>query len=453
LFRQYLRQLSDGSGAAGIRTERYRLAALSAFTNLFNRMASLAVIGLSVLLTFPYLGAERFGLWATVGSLTTFAALMDLGLGTALINKIATASAVRDPTQLRTLIAAGVGLAVLLGLAATAIMLGLSVVLPWPSIIKVAPATQAELEHAVMLFSILLGLNIMASAIARVFHGLQRSFEPSCAGLAASAISCLLLWYASKAEAGIPTLLAATFGLQSVAPFVLLPILRRRRLLDIRLVAASVRAHWRELLGSGKLFLVLQVGYVLVVTVDPLIIASTLSVADVASYSVAQRIFQLVTIPLAVVNASLWAAYAHAKAMDDTRFVGLTAVASIGYTTLVAGLGSGVILLVSGDLVRLFTSNLLDLPFVLLALFAIWSVADAALGALTVYLNGCSILKPQIVAVALNCAVSIPLKIMLAIHYGIPGVLVGGIASYAIIHGLVYGLAYRRVIFVPILGR
>ena len=69
---RYLRLSAfDSSTEQGRSAERYRMAAWSVVANVLSKGMSLTVIVMSVSLTLPYLGAERFGVWMTISSFVT----------------------------------------------------------------------------------------------------------------------------------------------------------------------------------------------------------------------------------------------------------------------------------------------------------------------------------------------------------------------------------------------
>ena len=65
----------------GRRDERYRVALLSILANVLSRVVGVVLTLLSVSLTLPYLGVERFGIWMTVASFAAMLTFLDLGGG------------------------------------------------------------------------------------------------------------------------------------------------------------------------------------------------------------------------------------------------------------------------------------------------------------------------------------------------------------------------------------
>src|SRR5437879_5520509 len=97
----------DTETAEGRTRERYRLAAWAAAGNFLSTLLGLLAILITVPLTLPYLGEERFGVWMTIASLAATLSFLDLGIGNALINHVASASAANDPPRLRQAISRG----------------------------------------------------------------------------------------------------------------------------------------------------------------------------------------------------------------------------------------------------------------------------------------------------------------------------------------------------------
>ena len=107
---RYLRLRPFPSGDDdGRAAERYRLAALGTVSTAISRLAGFAFIALSVRWTAPVLGRERFGIWATFSGLAAMLSFLDLGIGNALVNRVAHATAQQDARQLSIVVMAGIG--------------------------------------------------------------------------------------------------------------------------------------------------------------------------------------------------------------------------------------------------------------------------------------------------------------------------------------------------------
>jgi O-antigen/teichoic acid export membrane protein len=171
----------DVSTENGRASERYRLAAWAVLANVASKGAAMAVMVLSVSLTIPYLGAQRFGIWMTVASFAGMLTFLGLGVGNALTNHVASRSAQSDVAMLRRAISGGLGLLLMIGCVVGAGLWLLAAWLPWAKLIKVDDALLLlEAQSAAKLFALLFGLNLFTTGIQSVFAGLQRMHKLDC---------------------------------------------------------------------------------------------------------------------------------------------------------------------------------------------------------------------------------------------------------------------------------
>lgn len=433
----------DVATEAGRSEERYRLALWSIVANVLSKSVAMLVMLLSVSWTLPYLGAERFGVWMTIASFVSMLLFLDLGIGNALTNHVADAAAVANSDLLVDRISGGLGLVFIVGVLSSLLLSALVAILPWASIIKVQdPLVQREVSDALFLFAILFGLSLFSNGVHRVFAGLQRSFEGHVAAAIGSLLSILTLWWAAASQAGVATLLLATLGWQSASSLILLCLLVKRRQLRLQGIGAAIRAGKAPLLKTGGLFFILQIGTMVGWGADSLIISSTLGAAQVAIFSVTQRLFQFVTIPLAITNAPLWGAYADARARGDKNFILKTLNKSLLLTGGATLLGSGLLLFVGPELIQHWTLGNLAVPFTLILTMAIWTLCETVGNSFAMMMNGCGIVKPQVIAVSVFVFLALPLKTV-AVHIGLPWMVAATIVSYVLAVPVLYAILFK----------
>jgi O-antigen/teichoic acid export membrane protein len=433
----------DVSTEDGRAAERYRLAAWTILANAASKSAAMAVMLLSVSLTIPYLGAQRFGIWMTIASFAGMLTFLGLGVGNALTNHVASRSARSDAVLLRRAISGGLGLLLMIGLVVGAGLWLLAAWLPWAKLIKVDDALLLlEAQSAAKLFALLFGLNLFTTGIQSVFAGLQRSFEVYLVSALGSLASLGALWWAAQAQAGLSALLAATLGIQSLAILLLLGLLVRRKLFALSEISSAVRQETSGLIRIGGLFFVLQVGTMIGWGADTLIISSALGPAAVAVYSIAQRLFQLVTQPLAMMNSPLWGAYADAHAKGDVAFIRRTFKTSMLLTLGVALSGATILFFRSEWLLHCWTGGKVLVPTLLLGLMALWTVLECCGLAFAMFLNGVQVVRPQVIVVSVFCIFVLPLKIWGIGLLGLVAIPLAAIGVYALTHIYFYGFVF-----------
>lgn len=438
----------DTASEQGRSDERYRLAVLSMAVNVMSRVAAMAVMVLTVSLTLPYLGAERFGVWMTIASLAGMLMFLDLGIGNALTNKVAQVAAQNNPQRLRNTISGGLGFLFVIGCAAGTLLIVLFSILPWQQLIKVDnPLLHAEIRSAAMLFAGLFGLYIFSNGIQRIFTGLQRAYEGHLASTLGSLVTLLALGIAAKQESGIPVLLLITLGIQSVAGLSLLIVLLKRGQFGFPGLLSNIREETPHLLRIGGLFFLLQMGVMVGWGADSLIISSNLGAGQVAVFAVVQRLFQLVSQPMSIMNAPLWGAYADAHAKNDKAFIRKTLESSLKTTLAYTAIAAAVLVFAGEQIVDFWTEDAIRISSGLLAAYACWAILEAAGNALAMFMNGCGIVRQQVVQVVAFSVVSIAVKFFLIRNFGLEAMILGTVVTYAIITSAVYGWFYRETLF------
>ncbi len=177
-----------------------------------------------------------------------------------------------------------------------------------------------------MVFGVLFGFNLVASGLLRVLVGLQRSYEAQLIATAGSIIASVAIQW----KASIGNILCAGFGVQcAVTMIVGLPLLRTKGHMSLKSITSNMRIQRAILFRTGSLFLALQIGTMIGWGSDAFMVATIGGASAVAIFAVAQHLFQFASQPVAVINGSLWAAYADANICLDRRFIQITVIRSL----------------------------------------------------------------------------------------------------------------------------
>ena len=435
----------DVSTELGRSKERYRLASLTVLTNVISRGIALLVMVLMVRLTAPYLGAERFGAWMTIASFIGVLTFLDMGVGNALTNKVANVSSQKSLYEISGVISGGLGFLLIIGIVVSIILSGISAILPWEYIIKVDDEIlYKEIRESTILFSVLFGFYIVTNGIQRIFIGLQRAYEWHISSAAGTLITLLLLFYAVDHELGIPALLMSTMGMQVISGLALLFLLAKRKLLKFNNFIGDIRKESMDLVGIGGLFLILQIGVMIGWGSDSLIISSTLGASEVAVFAIVQKLFLLATQPISMLNAPLWGAYADAHGRGEKQFIKKTLIKTMKITFFFVVATVFFILIINKPLIGLWTSSAIIIPTGLMLAYASWVILDALGNTFAMFLNGCNVVRPQVIAVCALCLVSIPAKFFLINNYGVEAMVFGFSIIYLTIFTILYGYLYKN---------
>jgi len=441
----------DTETEEGRHRERYRRAGLTTLSSMFSRALALAVIFVSMRVALPYLGEARFGVWATISSLTAILMIFDFGIGNSMVSRVAALAAQSEWATLRKLIISGLSVLGLIGILLGAALVSLAAYAPISWLYKgAAPALLEEARGALIVFGVLFGLSIPLQAVHRIYAGLQEGYISHCAMSFTGILSLLALPLMPRLHAGIAGLLLITYGLQIGSGLILMVALHRRFKLALPRFSEFRESKVRDLVASGGLFFVLQVTGVIGWDMDAVLLSAMVGPASAATYSVVQRMFMLVTGPLSMINAPLWGGYADAYARGDFRFIRKTLQHSMSLTFLFATLGVAVLWLLRAPISHLLTKGVLQPPESFILIFGVWTVVAVVGDALAMYLNGLHILKPQIVAAVCFLTVALILKLNLVTHYGLNGIIAATLFGYLSTVAPLFMTVFRKAIFVPL---
>ena len=427
--------------------ERYRLATLSILTNVLSRAIGVVTMLMSVSLTIPYLGIERFGVWMTVASLAGLLTFLDLGVGNALTNRVAHRAAAENVGLLRQTISGGLAFLALIGLGMGLLLCLIAANLPWNMLVKVdQPTLLLEMRLAAMCFALLFGLHIFTNGIQRVFAGMQQAYWGHLATAFGSLLACFGLWFAAASHEEIPVLLTVMLGSQSATSLLLLGLLFVRRQFTFVGIIGFAKLESSHLLRAGGLFFILQIGTMVGWGADSLLIAGTLGATQVAIFSVVQRLFQFATQPLSIINAPLWGAYADAHVRHDKKFIKKTLKKSMLFTLTAATFISMFLLLLHPWLIEKWTHGKIVVPISLATIYAAWVILDACGNAFAMFLNACNIIRQQIITIIILIMISLPIKIISMKYYGTSGMILSYLTIYFIVVLTMYGVRYKEII-------
>jgi O-antigen/teichoic acid export membrane protein len=424
----------DISTAKGRANERHRRVLLSAIASAFAKLISVATALISVPLTLHYLGAERYGLWMTISSLTAFLAFADLGIGNGMLNLIAAAHGRDDRSAIRGFVSSGffalglvsIGLLSLLGLTYQFV--------PWSALFNVHDSlAREEVGPAIAVFLTCFALAIPMTIVQRVQMALQRSFLSSLWQCLASTIGLIGVVVAIRHEASLPWLVFAFVGaplfvsaLNSIFFFVFLqPELSPARSVISQKVAL-------QLMRTGGLFLVLQIVAAVTYASDNLVISQLLGASAVASYAVPERMFSLITMMLSMVLAPLWPAYGEAIARKDIAWVRAILRRSVSMAVIIAFFASFSLVLIGPWLMQLWVGSVVLPTMTLLVLLAFWKTIEAGGNAISVFLNGAHVVRLQVILATLTAVSALSLKLWLIPILGIPGAVLATILAFLV---------------------
>jgi O-antigen/teichoic acid export membrane protein len=413
---------------------RYKRIASAVVSGGAARVLSSSLTLISLPLAVRYLGAERYGVWATVVSVAVWVNLLDLGIAYSLTNVVSQAYARND----RTGAARGLTNALAVTVGAGVLMAGIFLFLwqrvNWIAVFNATPALQHEVRATVLVAAVLMLVGLPLNLASKVFAGYQELHTYNKTVALGSVCSLVGLAVGVWLRVPMPVLFLLSYGcLTAVAAATLLwlviwhkPWLRPR--LDFLDRNSTV-----SLLSTGWSFLLIQAAAIVVFSTDNIIVSHYLGAAEVTPYSITWRVVGLGAVLQALVFPALWPAYAEAEARGDVAWIRRT-FSMVMRATIALNLAWAAVLVVFGRMaIRLWAGPAAVPPRSLLLAMAAWSIIAGFATAESCLLGALNRTRIQAVASVIAAVVNVALSIFLVVRMGSLGVILATIMSYIVV--------------------
>ncbi len=438
----------DTSTPEGRSAERYRRIALSTAVGVAGRLVGIAVTLLTIPLLLSHLGFERFGLWLTLTSIIAILGPLDLGIGNGLTTLISTASGREDRDEIRALVSTGIAISVGLAMLLCVLIAVTFPIIPWAAVVNVgSPIAAAEAGPAVAALAVCFALGIPLGLVSRIHQGFQEGYIASAWMIAGNVLSLALLILALLSGASLPVLVLAIAGGPLIAAALNGAVLFVRHRPWLR--PAMARMHMqraRILLGTGTLFVVLQLSLVVGYQSDNVVIAQIMGAGAVPNYAVPMKVFMVVPILLSFVLTPLWPAYGEALARRDAPWVARTLRRSMLLAVAVNVPVALVLLAFAPAILSFWVGGAIIPSPILLISLAIWAVLNSLNGPLSMLLMGSSAIRLAAVTSVFMAIANITISIVLVSRFGVVGAIIGSIVAQIVFILIPWGVYARRLL-------
>lgn len=362
------------SSSAGTPAARDRALVASIGATLLSRVISALATLVSIGLAARSLTVAEFGVVSVLSALLIYFNFGDFGMGSVVMTRLPPAHARGEIEVVRQIVSSAMSAMVIL--ASTIATVGvLSVwVFPWQAVLGAESLSRSEVRGAVLVFILTGSIGIVGTVGSRVLAALQRAaLIRVCDSIAAAA--SLLAVAACAAFGGQMWLyllalfapLTTSWLIQLGYVMVRYPYLK----LGPRDLDFGVGVRF---LREGVAFAVLSVGWVIAYTLDGIVVASVLGAAQAAVFSIAARLFSLVSGTLTLAGQQMWPAMGDAIARGDYAWVRSRFRHSILTAAAVSTLSSVVLVAIGPTVARLWVGEDLVPPFALFLALGVWTI-------------------------------------------------------------------------------
>ncbi|SFH78244.1 Membrane protein involved in the export of O-antigen and teichoic acid [Pseudomonas guineae] len=389
---------------------------------------------LAMPIMIDYLGAELFGVWATMLTLLTWVMLFDLGIGNGLRNKITESLAKKRPDTAAEYISTAYGLVGLISLMIFLVFLIGNVWLPWQKVFNTTSVPERILSEAVVTLGFFIFLNFWISLVNQVYQGLQKTSVMVFGQFLSNALALIFVFLLSVYTKGTLIFLIWAYGLSlilsnSILTIYLFSVHKEIRPKIILFDFGKVRA----LFSLGMRFFIIQLAVLVIFMSDKILITQLLGPQYVTSYEVIFKLFSVFTVLHAVVLAPLWPAYSDAHAKGDMDWIRKQLKKQIKFASLIFVMAI-LLALVGPLIVKLWIGEDGSAPHSLHMLFAFFIIVSVWNNVFAYFVNAINELSVQLWSAILAGLLNIPLSIFLVkyVGMGVGGVVMATLLSLSI---------------------
>jgi O-antigen/teichoic acid export membrane protein len=380
---------------------------------------------LTIPVTAPYLGAERFGLFMTLSAVPLLMSFSDFGIGNGLLTELAKACGREAREDAAMLVSSAFYMLAAIGLLAAAVAAGLCSWLPWASILHVmSPPAVAEVAPALLVFALCAALNVPLGVVQRAQQGFQEAYITNLWLAAGNLVSLGLLLLFVRLGLGLPWLVGAVAGGPVVtgALNTLVEFGWRRRWLAPRPRLFRKNAA-RQILVTGLMIFSSQAGAAVLLSCPMFLLAHAATVSTVAPFSIIQRVFSVFVIASSMFMTPLWPAYSEAWARGDFRWVRSTFRRSLLVNGLICGLPILLLASIAPWLTGFLSKGTVRASLPLAFAAGLMSFLMSTRHTVSMMVNGCGYLRRTMITFPLAAALAVSYPLwpqVLPGEYGVP---------------------------------
>jgi len=430
-IRYYISLIFGYTQAANHSQRRYTRIIQSGMTAMANKGIALLVSIISIPLTVGYLGAERYGVWVIISSLTAWISIADLGLVNGLTNVLSEAYGNDRPDLAQKYVASAFwilsGVAIIIGC-------GYTLAFPWIDWSRIfniqLHQTKTEITPALTLAIIIFLLRFPLSIATKVYIAYQEGVIDNCWAAASNISSLIGIILVTQTHGGLIWLVLGFSGSE-----LLLILINTIWLFGFHKpwLRPSIKAvQWsgiRKLFGIGIMFFVTQISTLLIFQTDNIIISRYLSPSEVTPYSITWRLFSYINILPTLISPYLWTAYGEAFARKDVLWIQRTFRIYLYGNLFVSSLFALFLVFFGDTIIIKWAGAEAVPPFSLLVWMGIWSVIYGAMSSVVCVLGASSHLKGYMLYGTLTAILNVGLSIILVKPFGITGVIASTVIS------------------------
>ena len=377
---------------------------------------------LLVPIVMDFVSPSQYGIWLTISSMVSWLALLDVGLGNGMKNKLTEALAHQDMKLAKEYVSTTY---FLIGGIAFCFLCLTVVTFPfinWSSVYNQDSSMNEILMYTTLIVTSFFLLKLVIGLIGTILTSYLKPAYNQLINTSSNIIVLLVIWILTKSIEGnlivLSTILSATSVIAYFVASVYLFCGKYKQIAPSRTYFR--KEHINTILGLGLNFFVINISTIILFQTNNFVIIHNFTNEDVVVYNLAYKLFSICSILFMLISQPFWTAYTEAWAKNDIDWIRNTVrkVHYLWFGIIMLGL---LILLTSPLVYRVWVHDAVNVPFSMSIAILAYFASHTYGGVYNICINGIGKVRLQMVCLAIVAVLYIPLLLFFIniLHLGI----------------------------------
>lgn len=398
------------------------------------RGIGILVTFLLVPLTISYIDAGQYGVWLTISSMVIWINNFDIGLSNGLRNKMAHSLALNDHESTRKYISTTYTILFFIASFIFVVFYIFGSFFNWNKLLNITGTVNYDIWPIIVITLGLFCVRFFLQPISSILTATQQPFKSSLIQLLGQALTLMVIYLLTVFTRSSLLLMVIAVSVAPVIAFLLANLYVFTT--DLRSYAPKVRfvdlKSARSLFGVGGIFFIIQMGILVLMETDNIILSRMLGPQSVTVFNVAFKYFSLGNVLFIIMVSPYWSAFTDAYAKNDMEWI---RQADRRMQMILLYMSGFIVALYfcSSVFYKLWVGHSVTIPGSLSLSMTVFVIVVNWQSMCAVALNGIGKLRLQLILVVITSLANIPLSVWLIRMVGINGTIIANIILMGII--------------------
>lgn len=389
---------------------------------LFDFVFGLIVVRLGV----EYLGKTEYGVWLTINSMIYWFALVDVGLGHGLRNKLAEQFSSGTNQIVNKYISTSYFVLMIICGSLIIILLVVVYFVNWNFVFNTYSITNSDLVITVYIVIVSFFIRLPLQLIHGIYYALQKSSYIDLITTLTRFLNLLILLFITQISQNSLILFSLSYSISPLfvlALFSFIFFMRRYKLYKPKLKYIDISCA-KNIMGLGVKFFAIQISGIILYSTSNIVIVQFFSPTEVTPYQLSQTYFSYSLTAFLVILSPYWSAVTEAFTKNDHSWI-LRSIRKLEKIWVLMSLLVVIMLAVSSIVYNYWLGGKVDIPVILSIGWAIFFVLKMLTTIYHQYLNGIGKILVQLYTSIFSAIIAIPLMFLFSkvFELGLPGIL------------------------------